>query len=201
MHARSVVQASLPKPGGAADNSSFDPSLSANGKHIAFTSRSKLLPRDTNTYSDIYERDLANGHLMLASTATNGAISKYGNSHSPSISADGQYVAFVSRAVDLARGGIKPLFSEPPRQDVYIHYRDFGVTRRVTDALPVPGFGQFSKYDSHYPIISGDGKAIVFNSGSTALYPEPSRVADLYLYHNPVVAIPYYDPGDRLDLF
>ena len=92
--------------GGAKANleSSF-PVLSADGRHVAFTSRaSNLDPADPDTRSDVYVRDLQTGDTTLVSRA-DGAGGKKANRDATidgvALSADGRYVAFSSRASNL----------------------------------------------------------------------------------------------------
>ena len=78
----------------ANDASFFDPSLSGDGRYVAFTSTaSNLVQGDTNNSADVFVRDHLNGTTRRMSISTGGAE---GNSDSirPAISADGRYVAF-----------------------------------------------------------------------------------------------------------
>jgi Tol biopolymer transport system component len=80
------------------------PSLSADGRYIAFkTGATNLDPSVTNTgpYYDIVVKDRETGVVTTESLDTTGL--QTGNEHSafPSISGDGALVAFLSRAVDL----------------------------------------------------------------------------------------------------
>ena len=74
--------------------SQLRPSISADGRYVAFTSNaSNLVAGDTNGASDVFVRDLQTGAITRVSTDAGGA---QGNDHSysPAISADGRYVAF-----------------------------------------------------------------------------------------------------------
>jgi Tol biopolymer transport system component len=77
--------------GAAADATSSQPAVSANGRFVAYTSEAtNLSGDDTDAHSDVYVRDLQTDTTVLASRATGTD----GPAHSPSISADGRYVAF-----------------------------------------------------------------------------------------------------------
>ena len=79
------------------------PSISGDGKWVAFATLASLAARDTNAHFDIYEREIATGATALASrTAAGGTGNK--ESTSPWISKDGRYVAFSSRSSNLATG-------------------------------------------------------------------------------------------------
>src|SRR5690606_11174494 len=64
---------------------SSDPSLSADGTKVAFTTRSRLVVSDTNGRDDIYVKDLRTGTLTLASVGVAGTIAD-GDSGAPSLS-------------------------------------------------------------------------------------------------------------------
>ena len=81
----------------AANDSSFEPAASLSGRWVAFTSyASDLMAADNNGTSDIFLIDRQSGHLECLTLGGNGP------SHSPSISEDGQTIAFVSEATNLS---------------------------------------------------------------------------------------------------
>jgi hypothetical protein len=86
-----------------ADNLSFEPALSANGRYVAFTSSAdNLVPNDANRSSDVFVRDLVTATTVLVSANNSGTGSGNRSSRTPMIGADGRYVAFWSFATDLA---------------------------------------------------------------------------------------------------
>ena len=100
-------------PGTAqANGASQSPSISADGRYVAFASDAfNLLAGDTNNLSDIYIKDRQTGAVARASVKTDGSQAT-GESRSPSLSANGRYVAFVSYA---------PLVAEDTRTLSLIH--------------------------------------------------------------------------------
>ncbi len=79
------------------------PSLSHDGRYVAFTSRDdNLVAGDTNRGTDVFRWDRTTNTTVRVSTAGNGAEPD-GSSNEPSMSADGRSVAFHS-----ASGGIAP---------------------------------------------------------------------------------------------
>src|SRR5262249_28107724 len=86
-----------------ADQASFRPALSANGRFVAFESiAANLDGSDANGVDYIYVRDLQTGTTKLVSRASGAAgVKPDGNSFGPSISSDGRFVAFMSLATDL----------------------------------------------------------------------------------------------------
>jgi Tol biopolymer transport system component len=103
-------------PGGSPGNdASWGPSMSADGRFVAFTSNASNLgpgdaeagPPDLSTGHDegldVFVRDLQTGATRLVSRAS-GVAGADGNGAStgPSVSGDGRFVAFQSRATNLS---------------------------------------------------------------------------------------------------
>jgi Tol biopolymer transport system component len=90
------------KHGAAGSGDSSSPSISADGRYVAFESyASNLGPADNSTTPDIFVRDMRSGRVFLASRGTNGGPAANAPSANPSISSDGRYVAFDSRGSNL----------------------------------------------------------------------------------------------------
>ena len=86
-----------------ANGMSADPSMSADGRLVAFASgASNLVPGDTNGLKDVFIRDLHSGTTTCVSVSTNGLSPGNYASSSPTMSSDGRYVLFRSRAKNLA---------------------------------------------------------------------------------------------------
>jgi Tol biopolymer transport system component len=80
------------------------PSLSGDGRFVAFASTSSdLVPGDTNGFSDVFVHDRLTGVTERISVAADGSQAT-AYSKDPSISADGRYVAFRSFASNLVPG-------------------------------------------------------------------------------------------------
>ena len=75
-------------------NGSRAPAISADGSVVAFVSDRRLVPEDGNDESDVYVRRLPSGATRLVSFDMVPRIAVGG--HSPSVSGDGRFVAFVS---------------------------------------------------------------------------------------------------------
>jgi Tol biopolymer transport system component len=96
--------------GGNSPIGTADPSISADGTKVAFTSDFlDLVPNDTNGNSDIFVRDLTTGAIERANTTADGAPSETGSpllypenvAGGASLSADGTKIAFWSVSPDL----------------------------------------------------------------------------------------------------
>jgi Tol biopolymer transport system component len=89
---------------GAQGDTSWHPSISSDGRYVAFDSvATDFVPGDTNGHSDVFVRDLQSGVTTRISVASSGAQANF-ESNSPSLSADGRSVAFVSGASNLVAG-------------------------------------------------------------------------------------------------
>jgi Tol biopolymer transport system component len=146
-----VVRSSVTNTGAQADDASSSPSLSDTGRFLAFTSAAaNLVSGDTNATTDVFVRD----HQTNTTTRVSiGDDESQGNgpSRAPSITDDGRYVAFESRADNLVPGDPSGLV------DVFVRDVVSGTTRRVSGA-PVQGFVT----SGEGPAISGDGRHVVY---------------------------------------
>src|SRR5260221_1163360 len=67
------------KRGAAGNGDSSNPSISADGRYVAFESyASNLGPADNSTIPDVFVRDLRSGRVFLASRAANGGPGRKG---------------------------------------------------------------------------------------------------------------------------
>jgi Tol biopolymer transport system component len=91
--------------GAGADGISTEPTLSADGRYVAFTSSADNLVRgDANRSQDVFLRDLQTGVTSLVSVRIINNASANGASYSPIISSNGRFVLFRSLATDLGAG-------------------------------------------------------------------------------------------------
>ncbi len=152
---------SVSSDGAHGNGRSYEPSISADGRYVAFESdATNLVPGDTNGSNDIFVHDRQTGVTERVSVSSDGA---QGNQYSyyPFISADGRYVAFESRATNLVPGDTNISY------DVFVHDRQTGVTERVS----VSSGGTQGKNNSQHPAISADGRYVAFMSYASNLVP------------------------------
>jgi len=163
--------------GGAPDQPATSPQLSGDGQVVAFWSpASDLVPGDTNDAGDIFVRDRASGATDRVSVARDGSQAD-GESWSPSISADGRFVVFVSSAGNLVAGDDDGL------DDAFVHDRWTGETVRVSVTL---GGGE-PDGATVAAAVSGDGHVIGFSSSAGNLLPgDQNRAVDVFLVPNPM---------------
>ena len=157
--AQTTSRASVGASAVQGDSGSRWPSLSADGRYVAFTSTaSNLVPGDTNGVEDVFVRDLLSGTTTLASVDSSGVQGSNGSRH-PAISADGRYVAFESLATNLVPGDTNS------RKDIFV--RD--LLGGVTSLASVHTSGAQANEDCMLPVISGDGRFVAFTSLASSL--------------------------------
>ncbi len=157
--AQSTSRVSIGTGGVQGDSESLDAAISANGRYVAFYSQaSTLVPGDTNSSKDIFVRDRAAGTTTRVSVDSSGAEAIL-DSYSPTISADGRFVAFASDAMNLAPGDTNL------RRDIFVHDRVTGATTRVS----VDSTGVQADDMCYEPKLSGDGRFVAFASDATNL--------------------------------
>jgi hypothetical protein len=140
---------------------------------VAFTSKAfNLVPNDTNNAPDVFYRDNVARTTTLVSMNLAGTGPGDAGSGSPSMSWDGRYVAFASRAQTLTND-ILPLgnFAQ-----IYVRDMQLGVTTLVSRAT---GAGTITNQDCSNPRISPDGTAVVFDTTSTVLDPADVPVVSI----------------------
>lgn len=152
-----VTLVSRDQSGEQGDASSGFPSMSADGRYIAFFSNANnLSPLDQNPSSDIFVKDVVTGSIDVISTSGEGAASD-SFSDTPSISSDGRFVAFASAATTLTPGDTNA------RKDIFVKDRNTGAVVRAS----INSEGVEGNADSDAPQISGDGRIVVFSSASS----------------------------------
>jgi Tol biopolymer transport system component len=144
--------------GGPADLGAWEPEISADGRHVTFTSSStNLVAGDTNNTQDIFVRDLDARRTERVSLTADGQQTDYSSSSS-SVSADGRFVAFLS-SYALVPGPPPSTFTD---MAAFVHDRTTNTTRAVSQGAPVDPRAFVS--DTAYPAISGDGRFVVFTT-------------------------------------
>ncbi len=179
---------SVGSDGRRGDKSSNMPSISADGRYVAFRSAATTLvagESDTLGFRDIFVRDRTENTTTRINRSSAGEQATGGDSDRPVISADGRYVAFYSDAHNLVDGDEKtfdPLFPAAGNgvRDVFLHDRNTGSTERISVADDgTPGNGASSR-----PAISADGRYIAFRSGATNLVENDTNAADDVFLHD-----------------
>jgi Tol biopolymer transport system component len=143
--------------GSASDDDSFEPAVAGDGSVVAFVSGSNLTP-DADGMINLFLYDVAAGTLQCITTGMDGQGSG-GDSHHPSLSADGKLLAFQSWSPRLVPHDTNG------NQDVFVWNRENGVMRRMSVATD----GTEANDGCVDAAISADGSTVVFTSEATNL--------------------------------
>jgi Tol biopolymer transport system component len=99
-----TIRVSISSGGGQANSASGEPSISPDGRFIAFESAaSNLVTPDTNGTWDVFLHDQVTVTTTRASTSSTGVGGNW-ESHRASISSDGRHVVFDSISTNLVPG-------------------------------------------------------------------------------------------------
>ena len=150
------------KGNGGADR----PSISADGRIVAFASQStNLHPDESDATVAVFVRDLDANTTTLVSRATGPTGADANNfSYEPAISADGRYVAFESEGSNLHPDDTDRSY------DVFV--RDLEANTTTVVSRPAgAAVGKGNRY-SYEPAMSGDGRFVAFASAATNLHPD-----------------------------
>jgi Tol biopolymer transport system component len=157
------------------NSSAASADLSASGRFVAFTSAaSNLVVGDGNGFTDIFVQDIQSGKNELITKALDGSSANEMSYYS-ALSADGQFVAFSSAASNLVANDKNNL------ADAFVRNRKTGKTTRVSVSSAgkegAMGIGSSGLID-----ISGDGRYVVFSSGSSNLVAGDDTSEDVFIH-------------------
>jgi hypothetical protein len=173
-----TVRVSVDSSGVEGNNDSFSPAISGTGRFVAFTSLAKnLVTGDTNGFADVFLHDRdpdgngifdeGNGTTIRVSIRTSG-LQGNGASGNPSISDNGEFIAFDSAASNLVASDTNLV------KDVFVRDWVFSTTTRVS----VDSTGLQANDQSVSPSISRDGNVVGFTSSATNLVANDTNFQD-----------------------
>jgi Tol biopolymer transport system component len=144
-HAEPPSAPCQPAPIGSAGR----PSISGNGRYVAFASCAAALPGHSDEFTYVYRVDLTNGDIVRV---------RPGNGHSylPSLSRTGQFIGFSSDASDLVAG------DDNDWPDTFVF--DAGQDTLVRASQNTAGVDGNSKSGANEVSISADGQTLVYTS-------------------------------------
>ncbi len=167
-----IVRVSVSSAGGEADKESANPSISSDGRFVAFESvATNLVTDDLNGQRDVFlhDRDVdvdgvfdeVGAISTVRASVDETGLERPRPSSFPALSGDGRWVAF-----EAAEGA--------SNQDVRVFDRDVGTSRvRSIDSAGVIGNGKSEK-----PQLSSSGRYLVFESNSDNLVVGDGNGAD-----------------------
>jgi hypothetical protein len=167
-----TTRVSVTTAGAQASGQSSSPSISSDGSRIAFGSSAALDSEDFNGASDIYVRDrTANQTNWATEWVKTGWWATRGASSSPSISADGRYVALALDAdvhIDDQNGA----------RDIYEYELASGAWAHISrDDVHGPG-----NKASDAASLSADGTYTAFESSATNFNIDTNGVQDTFVH-------------------
>ena len=175
-----LTRTSIHDDGTEGDDRSDYPSVSADGRYVAFeSSAANLVDGDANGRKDIFVFDRETAAIERVNLATDGTEAN-ADSAKPCISMDGRYVAFESSAANLVDGDTNG------RKDIFVFDRETATTARVSLATD----GTQGTGSSYGPSISSDGRFVVFHSFAADLVADDTNgTADVFVYDRQTRAI------------
>jgi len=174
-----TTRVSVASDGTEGDNNSQTPSVSSDGRFVAFASDAANLlgtGGDTNGFTDIFVHDTTTGITTRVSVSS-ATVAGDNASVSPSISSTGQFIAFASDATNLLGAGVDTNIA----RDIFVHDSATGATTRVSVGLG----GIEANSSSQAPAISGNGWLVVFSSSATNLLgagADTNSAQDIFLH-------------------
>jgi Tol biopolymer transport system component len=162
--------------------------LSSDGRYVVFASTaSNLVPGDTDGEPDVFRHDRLTGRTQLVSVGLRGGIGHYvpplclDGAWNATISANGRFVAFESCYDNLVAGDTNA------SEDIFVRDMLTGVTIRASVGAKDAQANGFSDH----PMISADGRSVVFSSAATNLDPRscPSDTESQVFCSSPAGAV------------
>ena len=155
-----TTRVSVSSKGLQGDRRSLGPSLSADGRYVAFLSNARnLVPKDTNLTTDVFVHDRLQKKTTLESVSSKGVQgSVYWNLQAwqPEISADGSKVVFMSDATKLVPN------DKNKETDIFVRDR----AKKQTVRANISSEGVQAMLMSLAPEISADGRYVGFTSAA-----------------------------------
>jgi hypothetical protein len=143
--------------------------ISANGRFVVFSSAAdNFVSNDLKATEDVFVHDLNTKITALVSVPVtqNG---KNGHSSYPSISANGQFIAYQSAASKLVANDTPDSYS-----DIFVYDRINKITTKIT---------RNANGHSIYPAISADGRYVAFMSqASNLVLYDTNKAWDTFVY-------------------
>jgi Tol biopolymer transport system component len=178
-----TVRVSVSSAGVEGDKDSEQPSLSSDGRYVAFVSYAdNLVAGDSNHVADVFLADRdpdgngifdeGNGTTTRISVGSAG-VQANGASLGPSISADGMFVAYFSFATNLV------LSDNNGAWDVFV----YDVAATTTTRVSVTSAGGEANGNSTWPALSADGSTVAFESfASNLIASDGNGVYDVFVH-------------------
>ncbi|MBZ0294078.1 MAG: CSLREA domain-containing protein, partial [Anaerolineae bacterium] len=156
--------------GTPSNSSSFRPTISADGRYVAFQSMATSFGSGISGSYNIWVKDLVTNQLTQLSLAPDGGQAG-GSSEYPSMSDDGRYVVYQSTSPALVYG------DNNNERDVFLRDVVAGTTLRLSFSIEGGNTNGFSGS----PVISSDGNFVAFRSAASNIIPNDTTTEDIFL--------------------
>ncbi|MDQ1408442.1 MAG: trimeric autotransporter adhesin, partial [Acidobacteriaceae bacterium] len=175
--------------GSAANDDSNSPSISANGRYVAFSSAATNLVENAPAGHQIYLRDTCSGaegscspSTQIVSIDSNGALTGT-ESLLPSISASGRFVAFlaVSQSQAPQQSSVAPSAKNSGYRQVFVRDTCVGVSGCTPSTSRIslqPGDGTPTAAKRAGPTIGANGKSIGLAGQAATLFTRSVAIDD-----------------------
>ena len=168
---KQTSRVSISSSGRQGNRYSHGPHISGNGRYVAFTSgASNLVPGDNNGLADIFVHD----RQTKQTTRVNTGVQAYFYFVHPSLNADGRFVAFTAYADNQTAG------NNGFKADIFVHDRQTKLTSKISRGMN----GLQANGSSEYPILSADGRFVVFESDADNLVAGDTNGEDDVFIHD-----------------
>lgn len=154
----------------ASNGNSGQPDISDDARFVVFQSDASVLDdrlEDDHRFSDVYFLDRETGAIERFPESATGTPAN-GASEGPTVSADGRYLVFATRATNLVAADTEPNL-------------DVVLVDRLTGELTLISGGDTG--ESAQPQVDGSGRRVVFQSDATDLVVgDSNQVTDIFLW-------------------
>jgi Tol biopolymer transport system component len=144
---------------GSGNSESRSPSISGDGRFVAFDTAARLDPQDFNGNSDVYVRDAEGTQISRVSLPASGTGDPNGASIRPSLSSDGRLIAYESIAGNIVTNDSNGV------SDIFVYDMQSNTTTRIS----ISTNGTQANGMSLNATISADGRYVAFESAATNL--------------------------------
>ena len=177
-------------PGVQANQASYGPKISANGRFVAYIGLATNLVAgqgDGGVSPDLFITDTATGETVLVSHAAGSPTAATGQTYAATaaLSADGRFLAFQSDAANLVPGQVDAAGST----DVFLYDRVAGTTVLMSHAASSPVTAGSRPAPSTVPesaiSMTPDGRFVVYDSPASNLVAgvtDTNGGSDVFLY-------------------
>jgi cysteine-rich repeat protein len=184
-----TIRVSVSSGGVAGDQDSFRPEISSDGRYVGFISEAtNLVASDTNGRTDVFVYEIATGTTTRVSLGTGGIQGNYGSDR-VTLSSDGRFVGFRSKADNLVAGDEPSLDADTcPTclgwRDVFLRDRDpdmngiFDESSATTIRVSLSSAGIPGDRETGGPKLAGDASAIAMVGPASNLVASDTNYAE-----------------------